>query len=212
MQNPNDVWIHQEIISELKPDFIVEAGTYKGGSAALWAMVLRQVNPEGRVITIDIKDWGVEEAERLPIVREGVDFLIGSTTDPGIVADVGRRVKDKRVLVILDSGHSKDHVLNELKAYAPLIDLGSYIIVQDTNVNGHPVLTDYGAGPMEAVEEFLATNHDFIVNRSRERLFPTFHPKGYLKRVKSRHVAALSHWGHRGVNKVSTGAVVRHAA
>jgi cephalosporin hydroxylase len=183
-QNPNDVWIHQEIICEVKPDFIVEAGTASGGSAALWAMVLKQVNPEGRVITIDIHDQA-EAARRLPIVQQTVDFLVGSSTDPAIVAEVKRRVQGKRVLVILDSNHTKDHVLNELKAYAPLLELGSYMIVQDTDINGHPVYEDYGPGPMEAVEEFLATNHDFVVDRSRERLLLTFHPKGYLKRVKA---------------------------
>ena len=56
-QNPNDAWIHQEIIASVKPDFIVEAGTWNGGSAGLWATILQQVNPAGRVITIDIKDY-----------------------------------------------------------------------------------------------------------------------------------------------------------
>jgi cephalosporin hydroxylase len=117
-------------------------------------------------------------------VQERVDFLIGSSTDPGIVAEVGRRVKGKSVLVILDSDHRKDHVLKELNSYADFVNLGSYIIVQDTDTNGHPVLKGYGPGPMEAVEEFLATNDDFVPDRSRERLLLTLHPKGYLKRVK----------------------------
>ena len=117
-QNPNDAWIHQEIIARVKPDFIVEAGTWNGGSAGLWATILQQVNPTGRVITIDIKDY-VSAAKELPIVKEKVDFLIGSSVDPAIVAEITRRVNGKKVLVILDSNHSKGHVLAEMKAYAP---------------------------------------------------------------------------------------------
>ena len=76
-QNPNDVWIHQEIIFDTKPDFIIEAGTQFGGGAALWATILDQVNPEGRVLTIDIIDQA-QEARLLPIVQKKVDFLLGT--------------------------------------------------------------------------------------------------------------------------------------
>jgi cephalosporin hydroxylase len=182
-QNPNDAWIHQEIIASVKPDFIVEAGTWNGGSAALWATILQQVNPAGRVITIDIKDY-VTAAKELPIVKEKVDFLIGSSVEPAIVAEVKKRVNEKKVLVILDSNHSKQHVLAEMKAYAPLVSKDSYMIVQDTNVNGHPVLPNFGPGPMEAVNEFLETNDQFRPDTNAERLLFTQHPKGYLKRVK----------------------------
>jgi cephalosporin hydroxylase len=182
-QNPNDAWIHQEIIARIKPDFIVESGTWNGGSAGLWATILQQVNPAGRVITIDIKDY-VSAARELSIVKEKVDFLIGSSVDPAIVAEVKKRVNGKKAVVILDSNHSKQHVLAEMKAYAPLVSKDSYLIVQDTNVNGHPVLPNFGPGPMEAVNEFLATNDQFRPDTDAERLMFTQHPKGYLKRVK----------------------------
>jgi cephalosporin hydroxylase len=182
-QNPNDVWITQEIIFESRPDFIIETGTLCGGSAALWSMILEQVNPEGRVITIDILDQA-QQARELPIVKKHVDFLHGSSTAAEIVADVKNRVEGKRVLVILDSDHSKQHVLDELAAYAPLVPVGSYLIVQDTNVNGHPVERTFGPGPMEAVVEFLAANRNFVPDRRRERLMFTMHPNGYLKRIR----------------------------
>ena len=92
LQNPNDVWGTQEILSEVRPDFGVEAGTFRGGSAAIWAMVLDQVNPDGRVITIDIEDRA-DQARHLPIVQRKVDFLIGSSTAPEIVDEVKRRVE-----------------------------------------------------------------------------------------------------------------------
>lgn len=181
-QNPNDAWIHQEIIAEVKPDFIIETGTLNGGSAALWATILQQVNPKGRVITIDIKDEA-SEAKKLPIVKQYVDFIIGSSIDPAIVSQVKKRVQGRKVLVILDSDHRKDHVLAEMKAYGPLVSAGSYLIVQDTNINGHPVLPNFGPGPMEAVQEFLASNPEFKSDATAERLMFTLHPKGYLRRV-----------------------------
>ena len=181
-QNPNDVWITQEIIVETRPDFIIETGTLCGGSAAVWATILEQVNPEGRVITIDIMDQA-QEARKLPIVQKHVEFLHGSSTAAHIINEVKSRVEGKKVLVILDSDHSKQHVLNELAAYAPLVTIGSYLIVQDTNVNCHPVARSFGPGPMEAIQEFLAANHDFIADRERERLMFTMHPKGYLRRI-----------------------------
>lgn len=184
-QNPNDVWIHQEIITEIKPDFIVECGTHAGGSACIWAMVLEQVNPEGKVITIDIDDEPVKTSgvEKIPIWKK-CQFLHGSSTDPKIVEKVTELVKGKKVMVILDSLHTRDHVLAELKAYSPLVNVGSYLIVQDTNVNGHPVYKAHGPGPYEAVEEFLAGNRDFVSDRRRERLMFTMHPTGYLKRLR----------------------------
>jgi cephalosporin hydroxylase len=182
-QNPFDVWITLEIIHEVKPDVIIETGTFKGGSAALWAMFLEHVNPEGRVITIDIKNMSAK-ARRLPISRRRVDYLIGGSTDAEIIEEVRRRVAGKRVLVILDSLHDKQHVLDELRAYAPLVRQGSYIVVQDTSLNGHPVGLAHGPGPYEAVEAFLAETDDFVADRSRERLLMTGNPMGFLQRVR----------------------------
>jgi cephalosporin hydroxylase len=182
-QNPNDVWITQEILFDVKPDVLVEAGTAAGGSAILWAMILEQINPDSRVITIDIANQS-QEARRHPIALERVRFLLGSSTAPEIVDEVRREVEGKRVLVILDSDHAQHHVAEELELYAPMVSPGSYLIVQDTNVNGHPVFLKHGPGPWEAVEAFLARNSQFEVDESRERLLFTMHPRGYLKRTR----------------------------
>jgi cephalosporin hydroxylase len=90
---------------------------------------------------------------------------------------------EDRVLVILDSDHSRDHVLEEMRMYADLVTPDSYLIVEDTNVNGHPVFPEFGPGPMEAVDAFLAERSDFIIDRSREKLLMTFNPGGYLKKA-----------------------------
>ena len=183
MQNPNDAWMHQEIIVETRPDFVIEAGTASGGGALFWATVLREVNPNGKVITIDIQDLS-QAAREQALWKERVEFVHGSSTDPAIVATLAERVRGRRVLVILDSDHRYPHVLAELKAYAPLVQPGGFIVVQDSNVNGHPVVPTFGPGPMEAIEAFLAADDRFASDRSRESLLHTMHPRGYLRRVK----------------------------
>jgi cephalosporin hydroxylase len=112
-----------------------------------------------------------------------ITYVHGSST----ARDVLERVKEQvsagsSVLVILDSDHSRDHVLEELRVYGPLVSKGSYLIVEDTNVNGHPVRKDHGPGPMEAVEEFLRETADFEVDREKEKFFLTFNPGGFLLR------------------------------
>jgi cephalosporin hydroxylase len=184
-QNPNDVWIIQEIIAEVRPDFIVETGTAKGGSSAIWAMIQREVNATGRVISIDIRDV-VERKKLSPSLRDRIDFVVGSSVDPRVVSLVEGKIKGKTVLVILDSAHDRSHVLKELMAYAPMVSVGSYVVVQDTNINGHPIVivNEPGPGPMEAVEDFLAVNSSFRADRSREKLLFTAHPGGYLRRLR----------------------------
>ena len=147
------------------------------------ATILQQVNPDGRVITIDIKDQA-SESRKLLIVKDKVDFLTGSSVDPAIFAEIEKRVRGKKVLVILDSDHSKQHVLAEMKAFAPLVSKESYMIVQDSNINGHPVYANFGPGPQEAIDEFLAMNDQFRSDSNAERLMFTMHPRGYLKRIK----------------------------
>jgi len=180
LQNPNDVWVTQEILSTVKPDFVIEAGAYHGGSALLWAMLLEQLNPEGRVITIDIEDR-TQRARSMPLWKERIEFVHGSSTDPGVVAAIAEKTRGKRVVVMLDSNHTREHVLAELAAYAPMVPVGSYLIVQDT---GGVMIQDDNAGPRQAVEEFLAKRDDFQPDRGRERMLFTMHPKGYLKRVR----------------------------
>jgi cephalosporin hydroxylase len=88
----------------------------------------------------------------------------------------------RTVMVILDSDHKRDHVLAELRCLGPLVTPGSFLIVEDTNLNGHPVEPDYGPGPMEAVEAFLAERKDFEIDPRWEKFFLSFSPRGYLRR------------------------------
>lgn len=160
LQNPLDAWITHEIIHERKPDFILDVGTYHGGSAALWATYLEEINPEGRVISIDIEDQ-VTAAKDLSIVKRRVDFLVGSSTDPELVAEIGRRIDGHEVLVMLDSLHTKEHVYNELVAYAPYVKKGGYIIVQDTPLDRYEPealrAEGYTEKMIEALDSWIAS-------------------------------------------------------
>ena len=148
-----------------------------GGGAFYLASICDLVN-NGTVITIDI-----EGREGSPKHRR-IKYLLGSSTSKEIEEEVGNLISaGAKVMVILDSNHHKEHVLNELRIYGKWVTKGSYIIIEDTNINGHPVLPDFGSGPMEAVDEFLKENGDFVVDRSKEKLLLTFNPRGYLKKV-----------------------------
>ena len=139
------MWAVQEIISDTRPDVIVEAGTFAGGSAVLWASLLAMFG-NGRVISIDVKESRHEVANDLAIVRERVEFVTGSSTDPKVAEHVGRDTEGERVMVILDSDHSEGHVFRELDVWAPFVTAGCYLVVEDGFVTYAE--RDYGAGPL----------------------------------------------------------------
>ena len=175
---PFDLWTYQEILYRMRPDVIVETGTRRGGSAYFMASIFELLG-KGRVLTVDVK----RRPRRATHPR--IEFLSGSSADPAIVSQVHDAIgPGESVMVVLDSDHSAEHVLAELHAYAPLVHEGHYLIVEDTNVNGHPVYPEHGPGPTEALEAFLAepAGQDFEVDRECERFFLTMHPGGYLRR------------------------------
>ena len=175
-KNPFDLWIYQEILHELRPDLIVETGTLFGGSAYYLARMCDLLD-HGSVVTIDIK----ERPNRPDHPR--ITYLSGSSTSDEIMGQVKElALGADTVLVVLDSDHSRDHVLQELRLYSPFVTPDSYVIVEDTDVNGHPVWSDFGPGPMEAVEAFLAQSTEFEVDPAREKLLFSSNPKGYLQR------------------------------
>lgn len=175
---PLDLWIYQEIIHELKPDVIIECGTFKGGSALFFACICDLVG-KGRVLTIDIQEY-----QQRP-KHERVTYLVGSSTSEEIVRKVRDLIgEDEKVMAVLDSDHSMPHVLNEMSIYGKFVTPGSYLIVEDTNINGHPVRPRHTPGPMEAVRSFLRENEAFVVDKEREKFYLSFNPNGYLKRIK----------------------------
>jgi cephalosporin hydroxylase len=135
------------------------------------------------VITVDVAP-NVPDASKLPMWNQKVEMIVGSSVDPKVTEHIAEEVKGKKVLITLDSLHTRDHVFKEMQIYSKLVSPGSYLVVQDTNINGHPVDPQSGPGPGEAVEEFLKTNDNFVADREREKFLLTFYPGGWLKRVK----------------------------
>ena len=133
---------------------------------------------QGRIITIDISVAYKQRVDHPRITYIHGSSLSDSTLETVRAAAAGA----ERVLVLLDSDHSRDHVLAEMRAYAPLVTPGSYLVVEDTNINGHPVAPDFGPGPMEALDEFLADDTAFEVDRECEKFLLTFNPRGDLRR------------------------------
>ncbi len=177
---PIDMWIYQELLYRVRPRLVVETGSYLGGSALYLAQMMDLMGIDGAVLSIDI--------EALPgrPSHPRISYAHGSSVDPEIVERVWAvAATQDPVMVILDSDHSQRHVREELWAYAPMVTPGSYLIVEDTNVNGHPVFTEHGPGPMEAVADFLASAPPFVVDEDCEKLLVSFNPAGYLRRVVS---------------------------
>lgn len=173
---PLDLWVYQEIVTETRPDLVVETGTFAGGSALFFASMFDLLG-KGTVVTVDIESRAGRPA------HDRISYLTGSSTSPEIIDQVKVHVAGaRRVMVVLDSDHRREHVLAELDAYAGFVTPGCYLIVEDTNVNGHPVAPEFGPGPTEAVERFLAADNRFAVDRTQEKFLLTFNPGGFLRR------------------------------
>ena len=178
LQIPLDLWIYQELIHGVGPELIVETGTNSGGNA-LYLADLCELAGRGRVVTIDVED----RPDRPQHAR--ITYLLGSSTSDEIVQRVRSLLPSGGpVLVALDSDHSAPHVLEEIRLYAPMVTVGSYLIVEDTAVNGHPAWPSFGPGPMEAVQEFLAGTREFEADETMEKFLVTSNRNGYLRRVR----------------------------
>ena len=180
---PFDAFVIQELICKVKPNFIIETGTGEGGSAIFYAS-LCELFTGGKVITIDINDKFDIDSFEISKIKNRIIKVYGSSTNPLVFEKVKNLVGDGSALVVLDSNHRKKHVVDELDLYSQLVNIGSYIIVEDTHVNYHPVPWEWGDGPMEAVHEFLEINDNFVIDSSCEKHMMTFNPRGYLRRVK----------------------------
>jgi cephalosporin hydroxylase len=173
---PLDLWLYQELIHEYRPQLIVESGTNRGASAHFLA-TLCDIVGEGHVLTIDIEQFpDVPEHPRLT-------HRIASATAPDTVDWVNERSAGlERVMVILDSDHTAAHVREELRLYADIVPPGGYLIVEDTNVNGHPAAPEFGPGPMEALDDFLGVDNRYAIDPRGQKFLMTMNPRGLLRR------------------------------
>lgn len=172
LKNPMDLWVHQEIVWDLRPTLIIETGTAYGGSALFFARQLDRVG-SGMVISIDL-----DPAEKLP-QHPRVSYVRGFSSVLGDVIKAVTKIASthERVMVVLDSDHAARHVRAELDAYAPLVTPGQFLVVEDTNLNGRPVDIDWkgGPGPGIAVDAWLPEHPEFARAVMAERYLLTFH-------------------------------------
>jgi cephalosporin hydroxylase len=188
IQLPEDIVILQELVWKLAPDVIVESGVAHGGALILYATILELLR-RGRVIGIDVE---IRKYNRLAIeshpLSDRIMLIEGSSTDPGVVQQARSLVSPgDRVMVLLDSDHSADHVRQELELYAPLVTPGSYLVVFDSVMR---LVRDAPRGreewgrdnPLTAVEEFLAAHPEFVQDHAYERLAVTYCQGGFLRR------------------------------
>lgn len=184
---PLDLWVYQELLWLVRPQLIIELGTWAGGSALFMAHMLdlHGAAATARVITVDILDRHQFEphvenyAATAPFpvtirpAHDRITYLHGSSTDPAIVKKVRRAAKHKQaVLVFADSDHSPEHTYDELAAYHDLVTPGSWFVMEDTD----------GEGPRAAVARFLAEHPEFYADPQCEKFFMTFNPGGYLRK------------------------------
>jgi len=176
-KNPLDLFIYSEIAYEIKPTVVIETGSLEGGSAIFWADMMKLIHGDesGKVISIDVNK--PKETDR------NVIFLTGDSLSTDIIPTLNRIIKpNDNVIVNLDSLHDMNHVYHEMIIYHNFVSPGSYMIIEDGIINGHPTHPEYGPGPYEACEAFLSEHPEFEVDHSRERFMITANPMGYLKR------------------------------
>lgn len=175
---PLDLWLYQEILHRIRPAVIVETGTAFGGSALYLASMCDLIG-HGKVVSVDLEPRpGRPEHPR-------VTYLTGSSVAPDTFAEVQMAIAGASpVMVLLDSDHSEAHVSRELESYHRLVSVGSYLVVEDTNLNGHPVEPEHGPGPWEAVQAFLPRHPEFAHDAEMDKFLLSFNPSSYLKRLR----------------------------
>ena len=198
IQYPQDIVAMQELIWTVQPELIIETGIAHGGSLIFMAAML-ELNAacggpqDAKVlgIDIDIRAHNRAAIEAHPMARR-IAMIQGSSVAPEIVAQVHAAAAGKsRILISLDSNHTHEHVLAELKAYAPLTTVGSYCVVFDTVVEDMPAAMfpdrPWGPGnnPKTAVFEYLKDHPEFEIDKAMDhKLLVSVAPDGFLKRVR----------------------------
>lgn len=192
IQFPQDILAVQEIIWKVKPNLIIETGIAHGGSLIFSASILEMIG-KGQVlgVDIDIRKHNKKEIKKHPLSKR-IKMIKGSSIDEKISKQVYDFTKGKKkVMVLLDSNHTHEHVLKELELYSPLVTKGSYLVVFDTAIEDLPKKIfadrpwDKGNNPKTAVWEFLKNNNRFEIDKEIEnKLLITVAPSGYLKCVK----------------------------
>jgi cephalosporin hydroxylase len=176
-KSPADLFAYQELVTRLRPDWIIETRAGEPPLAPFFASLCDQLGA-GRVLTI----CGDETAR--PPDHPRVETIDGAPLDETVLRAVEERVgTSPNALVVLGSRASAAQTMGEFAAYSRLVPVDGYVVVEDTIVGGHPVWPGFGPGPGGAVMTILGGNTDFAPDLSLERFGPTFNRGGYLRRV-----------------------------
>ena len=191
IQFPADVMVTQEVIWQTKPDVVIETGVARGGSVVFMASLLNLIG-KGKVIgvDIDIRAHNRQSIEEHPMVNR-IELIEGSSVAPNILDAVRARIPDgSSVMVVLDSDHSRDHVLAELRAYGPLVTKGCYLVVADTALGfleqgkapaKRSKIWNKGDEPLAALKDYLKETDRFEIDPvANGKLIPSSSPGGYL--------------------------------
>jgi cephalosporin hydroxylase len=196
IQMPSDIVVMQEIIWAARPQLVIETGIARGGSLILSASILELIG-EGEVlgIDVDIRAHNRAAIESHPMARR-ITMLEGGSLDPPIVEEVrARAAQCERVMVVLDSDHTHDHVLGELRTYGPLVSVDQHLVVADTFVEDIPPQSHrprpWGPGnnPRTALDAWLQETADNEMTFERDeflnaKLLLSASGGGYLRRVR----------------------------
>jgi cephalosporin hydroxylase/glycosyltransferase involved in cell wall biosynthesis len=176
-RTPTDLWVYQELLHQARPDWIIETSPGSGGRALYLASIC-EILGHGRVLSV-----GGKARDELP-QHPRITYLPGETHGEDVAARV-REITgaEPNALVILGSRGRRVRMVNEFDTFADLVPVGSYVIVEDTILNGHPVWASFGPGPAEAVKQLLGRRPDFVADLRAEKFGLTFNPGGFLKRV-----------------------------
>jgi len=168
---PTDLILYQEVLFKNKPDFLVETGTHKGGSALFFANMFDLIG-HGQVISVDIKDHDPPKHQR-------ITYIVGRATASDTLKQIKEMVDGKSVMVVLDSNHHRSHVKRELIKYGEIATKGQYLVVEDTNYRQ----IGKREGPDEAVEWYLPRTKKFRVEHPEKQFMLTLSPGGWLRRI-----------------------------
>jgi cephalosporin hydroxylase len=176
IQMPGDLIIFQEIVYKTQPDLIIETGVARGGSMIFWASIQKLCGIPGKVLGVDID---IREHARNAInssnFKDAIYLLEGSSVEDKVVEQIKKIVSEhKRIMVILDSNHTHNHVLSELEIYSKFVTKDCFLIVLDTIIEDLTLDTErpWGPGfnPKTAVKEFMSKNaEDFNREKSYEQ-------------------------------------------
>ena len=176
-QSASDLVAYQALITSIRPDWIIEVPTAGTGRALFLASICDLVN-SGQVLSIQIRERG-ERSE-----HPRLSYLTGDPTVEDTRRQVFEVVGDGAKALVLIGTAPKARVISEFTAYAPLVPVGSYVVVENTILGGNPVMPEFGPGPGDAIKTILSQRNDFAPDRTLERHGVSFNPRGYLKRVE----------------------------